>query len=87
VEDELVYVISGELVLITDTGEQRLGPGDCAAFAKNMPDGHHFINKSASDTVYLEVGARAKGDAVCYPDIDLQIRPGEDFSHKDGTPY
>jgi uncharacterized cupin superfamily protein len=86
-EDELVYVLSGELVLITDAGEQRMAPGDCAVFPKNRPDGHHIINKSGSDAVYLEVGSRSKNDATCYPDIDMQIRPGQGFSRKDGTPY
>jgi uncharacterized cupin superfamily protein len=86
-EDEFVYVLSGELVLITEAGEQRMAAGDCAAFAKNTPDGHHLVNKSASDAVYLEIGSRAEDDAVFYPDIDMQIRPGEGYSRKDGTAY
>jgi uncharacterized cupin superfamily protein len=38
-EDEFVYVISGELVLITDNGEQVMRAGDCAAFPANTPNG------------------------------------------------
>ncbi len=87
-EDELVYVLSGELTLSTDAGESVLGPGDCAAFPKNTPDGHHFINKSARDALYLEIGTRTGRDTASYPDIDLHVVMGQGgYTHKDGTPY
>ncbi len=87
-EDEFVYVISGEVVLITDKGEEILRAGDCAAFPSNTPDGHHLINKSGAMAVCLEVGTRVQGDATVYPDIDMLFDPGVDnFTHKDGTPY
>ncbi|MGA7710754.1 MAG: cupin domain-containing protein [Rhizomicrobium sp.] len=87
-EDEFVYVLSGEVVLVTDAGEEVLGPGDCAAFAKNVANGHHMINKSAGMAVYLEVGTRTEEDFCSYPDIDLQIDSKVGwFAHKDGTPY
>ena len=57
-EDELVYVLSGELTLITDAGEQTLRAQDCATFAKGVPDGHHLINRGAETAVYLEIGSR-----------------------------
>lgn len=88
-EDEFVYVLSGELVLITDAGEQPLRAGDCAAFAKNQPDGHHLINRSGAMAIYLEIGSRDPSDACHYPDVDLHL-PADDgsgFTHKDGTPY
>ena len=87
-EDEFVYVLSGEVVLVSDAGEEILRAGDCAAFAKNVPDGHHMINKSTAMAVYLEVGTRAEGDFCSYPDVDLQIDSKVGwFAHKDGTPY
>lgn len=88
-EDEFVYVLSGELVLITDAGEQLLRAGDCAAFAKNHPDGHHLLNRSGEMAVYLEVGSRHADDACHYPDVDLHLPTddGSGFVHKDGTPY
>ena len=88
-EDEFVYVLSGEVVLITDAGEQLLRAGDCAAFPKNEPNGHHLINKSSNPSVCLEVGTRLPGeDATVYPDIDLYFDPkARGFTHKDGTPY
>ena len=57
-EDELVYVLEGELTLIEDGGETLLRAGDCAAFAKGTGNGHHMINKSGAMAVYLEVGSR-----------------------------
>src|SRR5438105_13151657 len=45
-EDEFVYVLSGEVTLVTDKGEELLRAGECAAFPKNLADGHHLINKS-----------------------------------------
>jgi uncharacterized cupin superfamily protein len=87
-EDEFVYVLSGELTLVTDAGEENLRAGDCVAFPKNAPNGHHLINKSDTLATCLEIGTRS-GDDVChYSDIDLHIdaKVGR-YAHKDGTPY
>ena len=87
-EDEFVYVLSGEVVMVTDAGEQLLSPGDCAAFKASQADGHHLQNRSNSDAVVLEIGARSDNDGVHYSDIDLALAPAaERYSHKDGTPY
>jgi len=87
-EDELVYVLEGEVVLAEDGGETVLRAGDCAAFAKNSGNGHHLINRGTTTAVFLEVGSRSPDDAVVYSDIDLQ-RPAhaDAYTHKDGTPY
>ncbi len=87
-EDEFIYVLSGEVVLISDAGEEILRAGDCAAFPKNAVNGHHLVNKSAAPAVCLEVGTRSDEDFCLYPDIDMQIdsKLGV-FAHKDGTPY
>jgi uncharacterized cupin superfamily protein len=87
-EDELVYVLEGELVLIEDGGETVLRAGDCAAFPKNSGNGHHMINRSATMAVYLEVGTRSPTDVITCSDIDM-MSPSIDgrFLHKDGTPY
>ncbi len=88
-EDEFVYVLQGEVVLVTGRGEEVLRAGDCAGFKAGEPDGHHLQNRSGSEAVLLEVGTRnPQHDAVEYPDIDLQLPSGERrFRHKDGTPY
>jgi uncharacterized cupin superfamily protein len=89
-EDELVYVLEGELTLVTDAGEQVLTPGTCAGFPAGRPDGHHLINRNDRMAIYLEIGDRSDDDRAEYPDIDMKAH-GENgrfvFTHKDGTPY
>ena len=90
-EDEFVYVVEGEVVLVTDAGERVLRAGMVAGFPAGRPDGHHFINRSNRDALFLEVGNRAREDAVFYSDIDMEWRPTPDgegvYVHRDGTPY
>ncbi len=84
-----MYVLSGELVLVTDRGETVLRAGECAGFAKGNADGHHLINRSASTATCLEVGTRSRGSDLCvYADIDMQINDAIGrFAHKDGRFY
>ncbi len=85
-EDEFLYVLEGEVVLVTNAGEERLVAGDCAGFRAGDADGHHLQNRSANDAVVLEVGTRTDGvDKTDYPDVDLRYDGG--FVHRDGTPY
>lgn len=89
-EDEFVYVLDGELTLITDDGEEVLSAGMAAAFPAGERNGHHLINRSGSPATYLEVGTRAQDDDGDYPDIDLRFekRAGKvRFLHKSGEPY
>lgn len=89
-QDEFVYVVSGELVLVTDGGEQVLTVGVCAGFPAGKADGHHLVNRSGERAVYLEVGDRTPGDGAAYPDDDLIARAvdgGWQFTRKNGTPY
>jgi uncharacterized cupin superfamily protein len=88
-EDEFVFVLEGELVLVTDDGEQVLRPGDCAGFRAGVADGHHLQNRTDRDAVFLEVGTRRTAeDEAAYPDIDLHALKGRaGYAHKDGRPY
>ncbi|MCG6876987.1 MAG: cupin domain-containing protein [Betaproteobacteria bacterium] len=89
-QDEFIYVLDGEVTLVTDAGARVVGPGMCAGFPAGNPDGHHLINRGDSVAVYLEVGDRMPGERVHYPDADLEGRapnPATRFFHKDGTPY
>jgi uncharacterized cupin superfamily protein len=89
-QDELVYVLSGELVLVTNAGEQLLTAGMVAGFPAGRADGHHLVNRSARDAVVIEVGDRMPRDEIEYSDIDMLVRwvGGEErFVRKDGTPY
>jgi len=88
-EDEFVFVLEGEVVLVTDAGEEVLRAGDCAGFTAGAPDGHHLQNRSDREAVLLEIGGRRPGeDAVDYPDIDLVLKAGSTrYERRDGTPY
>jgi len=87
-EDEFVFVVEGELTLITDAGEEVLRPGDCAAFKAGEADGHHLVNRSGAPAKVLEVGTRDAGDRTVYPDADMVAEPADDFyRRRDGTPY
>lgn len=89
-EEELVYVLEGELTLVTNAGEQLLTPGSCAGFAAGSGDGHQLVNRGRVPAVYLEIGSRDDADTAHYPDVDLVWNapglPGR-YSRKDGTPY
>lgn len=85
-EDEFVHVVSGEVVLVTDSGEEILRAGDCAGFPAGDGNGHHLVNRSGHDAVLLEIGTRSGGDSATYPDIDLLFDKGR-YTHRDGTPY
>ena len=89
-EDEFVYVVEGEVALVTDEGEQVLKAGDCAGFPANNGNGHHLINRGSLPAVYLEVGHRSDAEEVYYTDADLHLtrsKTGRQFTRKDGTPY
>ena len=92
VEDEFVWVVEGELVLVEDGGETLLGPGDCAGFKGGVENGHHLVNRTDRPARFLAVGTRENADHGVYPDIDMKFLPGRysgggGFSYKDGTRY
>ena len=89
-EDEFVYMLAGELVLIEDGGETIMQPGDCAGFKAGVSNGHHLVNRTGRDALYLEVGTRAPVERSHYPDDDLFIERDEQqvrILHKSGEPY
>jgi len=85
-EDEFVWVLEGEVVLVTDEGEEMFRAGDCVGFMAGEPNGHHFQNRSDRPARLLEVGSRDAADVTEYPDIDMRWS-GPAPAHKDGTPY
>jgi uncharacterized cupin superfamily protein len=90
-EDEFIYIVEGEPVLVTNAGETQLRPGMCAGFKAGSGNAHHLLNRSGRDVVYLEVGNRDPGDTVIYPDDDIgrALTPAGEriFVHRDGRPY
>ncbi|TWF51957.1 cupin domain-containing protein [Neorhizobium alkalisoli] len=87
-EDEFVYILQGEVVLVEDEGETLLRAGDCAAFPKNTGNGHHMINRSTTVAVYIEIGSRQHEDMTTCSDIDMKSANADGrFVHKDGSSY
>jgi uncharacterized cupin superfamily protein len=88
--DEFVYVLAGEVTLITDEGAELLRSGDAAGFKAGDGNGHCLQNRTRHEALVLEIGTRVPGDAAFYPDIDM-ISPAEGkpsiYTHRDGTPY
>ena len=90
-EDEFVFVLQGEVVLRTESGEQRLTAGMCAGFPAGSKDGHHLINRSGADAVYLEISNRDSADGATYSDAEVDLAwspphaPGR-FTRRDGSP-
>jgi uncharacterized cupin superfamily protein len=89
-EDEFVYMLEGEAVLVEDGGETILKPGEAAGFKAGVADGHHLVNRSDRDVLYLEIGTRSTRERVEYPDDDLRIMRDEkqvSITRKSGEPY
>ena len=88
-EDEFVWILEGEVVLVEDAGETVLCAGDCAGWKAAVADGHHLQNRSGREAVILEIGSRFPDvDGCDYPDLDMVAKPREDFyRHRDGSPY
>jgi len=89
IEDEFVYVLDGEVVLVIDAGEELLRAGDCAGFPGGVRDGHHLQNRAPHAATVLEIGTRRPADdEAFYPDIDLHAPKGDaGYAHLDGRPY
>lgn len=89
-EDELVYILQGEVVLIEETGETVLKPGDAAGWKAGCGIHHCLVNRSGRDAVFLEIGTRAKHERATYTDADLIVLRDENGSralHKSGEPW
>jgi uncharacterized cupin superfamily protein len=86
--DEFVVVLSGEAVLVEEEGEMVLRAGDCAAFPKDVPNGHRLVNRGDRDCVFLAMDSRIGEGSCHYPDVDLfWDKEAGRYTHKDGSPY
>ena len=89
-QDEFIYVLEGEVTLVTDSGRQKLMPGMAARFPAGKADGHQLVNETRKPALYLEIGDRTPGDGATYTDADMAARLVDGkwvFTHKDGSPY
>lgn len=85
-EDELVVMLAGEAVLIEDDGETVMRAGDIAAFPAGIENGHHLVNRSDADCVFVAIGAGDRAAGGSYSDIDMRFT-ADGYQRKDGTPY
>jgi uncharacterized cupin superfamily protein len=89
-QDEFIYVLEGEVTLVSDAGRQKLKAGMAAGFPAGKADGHQLVNETKRPAVYLELGDRTSGDGATYSDADLAAKLVDGkwvFTHKDGSPY
>jgi uncharacterized cupin superfamily protein len=94
-EDEFIYVLQGEVTLVTNAGQKTLTAGMAAGFPAGKTDGHHLINQRDKPALYLEAGTRAVSEEAHYEeahysDIDMIARKEGGrfvFTHKNGNPY
>ena len=89
-EDEFIYILEGQVVLVTDQGERLMRAGQCVGFPARHRNGHHFVNRTSKPAVYLEISNRDARDETSYPDVDLRWNaPGARgrYSHRDGRRY
>ncbi|HFQ14826.1 MAG TPA: cupin domain-containing protein [Rhodobacteraceae bacterium] len=89
-EDEFVFIVEGVATLIEGDRETPLAAGEAAAFKAGVETGHHIVNRSERDVVFLEIGSRASAERAHYPDDDLvfeRINSTFRFSRRNGTPY
>jgi uncharacterized cupin superfamily protein len=89
-EDELVYVLEGEVVLCEDNGETVLKAGEAAAWKAGVPNGHCLVNRSSRDAIFIEIGSHAPKERAHYSDLDMMAvrdKAGEHFTKQDGTRY
>ncbi len=90
-EDEMLIMLAGEAVLIEDAdgpdgGRSIIRPGDICIWPKGTGNGHHLVNESGQDCVFVAIGG-----GVCtgggYSDIDMTFDAQGRYLHRDGTPY
>ena len=89
-QDEFIYVLSGEVTLVSDAGDELLRAGDAAGFKANDPNGHCLQNRAGHDATVLEIGTRLADDMAYYSDIDMVAPAGGKpaaYTHRDGRPY
>lgn len=85
-----MYVLLGEVVLVTDEGEEVPNAGDAAAFKAGDTNGNCLQNCSNQEVLVLEIGSRVASDTGHYADIDMVAPAGGQaaiYTRRDGTPY
>ncbi|WP_428926160.1 cupin domain-containing protein [Marinibacterium sp. SX1] len=68
-EDEFLLMLDGAAVLVEETGESAIGPGDAVCWPAGAANGHMVVNRSDAPCRFLIVGTRATDDICTYPDL------------------
>jgi uncharacterized cupin superfamily protein len=87
-EDEFVFVVAGQVVLVEEDGETTLRAGEAAGFKAGVANGHHLVNRSDAPATFLEIGSRSAAERGHYPDDDLAYHKDQGkvrFTRKDGS--
>lgn len=85
-EDELLVMVAGEAVLVEDDGRTALKPGDVCAWPMGSTNGHHLVNESKADCVFVVVSGGDRESGGGYSDIDM-VFDKDGYAHNDGTRY
>ncbi|SMX46166.1 cupin domain-containing protein [Maliponia aquimaris] len=86
-QDEFLVVTEGALVLVDDTGETPLVPGDCCAFPAGDANGHHIVNRAETPGAFVVVGTRTESETGWYSDVDMKVEMADGrmrFLRRDG---
>jgi len=86
-EDELVVVLSGELLMLTNAGETPMRAGDIASFPKGVADAHCFVNRSSAPAVLIAIGDNRDEDSCFYPDVGMRTELTGYVSSETGEPF
>ncbi|MCU0565563.1 MAG: cupin domain-containing protein [Oculatellaceae cyanobacterium Prado106] len=90
-QDEFIYILEGNPILILGNDEFLLQPGDCCGFKAGTGIAHQLVNRTNAEVTYLEMGDRTPNDEVEYPNDDLKATLNAngswEIAHKDGRPY
>ncbi|MEX0281456.1 MAG: cupin domain-containing protein [Arenibacterium sp.] len=78
-EDEMVYMLEGEAILVEGENESRLMAGEAACFKAGVEIGHHLENRTNDPIRYLVIGTRSNDELVTY------TRDGSTVATKDGV--
>ena len=79
-------MLSGEAVLIEDGGRTELRAGDVCAWPEGTENGHHLVNESEFDCIFVAISAGTDQDGE-YSDIDMCWTADGTYRHKDDSPY
>ncbi len=86
-EDEFLVMLKGTGTLVDNEGRTIIVAGDCVAYPKGDRNGHHVVNESETDIVFVVVGKPSQTDCH-YPDIDMHLFAAENKQkRKDGSDF